>query len=272
MSRPKAVRYDIFNLYDKLHTEKVKMFSGVEMTTLYPIKETANYYVSVEVWAYCASTFKGKKDRTVLKVDIPVITDQKTVEFLKEHCWDDWVAEERNNKKSDMEEVISLLDKLFPDKEKVFFYELDSIIGAYNHGTFISYDDNGVVEEPKGYSLEHRKYYTGKYAGYLRDEVYPDHVRQAYRDYSGTTDKEKKTELYRVYRKLRDDYLYDNYCLNDVFIEIGRNSVCYPVAFSRGTADWYKEEYGKTCAYAHAGEIYFVVTEDRVYFESKRHY
>ena len=66
--------------------------------------------------------------------------------------------------------------------------------------------------------------------------------------------------------------VYQKYNLTPLFIEIGKHSVCYPVAFTDGTADWHKEKYGKTCSYAHAGEIYFVVTPDAVYFEIKRHF
>ena len=48
MSRPKAVNFKTFPLYDKYHTEKVKMYSGVEITALYKIKETKNFYLSLE--------------------------------------------------------------------------------------------------------------------------------------------------------------------------------------------------------------------------------
>lgn len=61
MTRPKTVRMDTFHLYDKLHTKKIKMYSGVEMTTLYPVKETTASYVTIQVWSYCCSKFQIKK-------------------------------------------------------------------------------------------------------------------------------------------------------------------------------------------------------------------
>ena len=57
MSRPKAVNFKTFPLYDKYHTEKVKMYSGVEITALYKIKETKNFYLSLETWDESVSVF-----------------------------------------------------------------------------------------------------------------------------------------------------------------------------------------------------------------------
>lgn len=114
MGRPKRVRYDTFHLYDKLHTVKTNMFSGVELTTLFPIKETPLFYQSIEVWAYCASKFRAKKQGFKLNVDIPLLTDPAAVAFLNEHAWHDWVAIERKDKETDVIETVALLDKLFP--------------------------------------------------------------------------------------------------------------------------------------------------------------
>ena len=164
MSRPKTVNINSFHLYDKLHTRKTKMYSGVEMTILYPIKETAFYYMSIEVWAYCASLFKHKKEGFELSLDIPVITDEKTIEFLNKRAWVNHV--EKYKDKPDIKETIGMLDKLFPNHKKIFFYELDSILSAYNHGTFISYDRDGNIEEPCQNDIETRKHYTQKYNSY----------------------------------------------------------------------------------------------------------
>jgi hypothetical protein len=53
---------------------------------------------------------------------------------------------------------------------------------------------------------------------------------------------------------------------------IGENCIVAPYAFSDGTADWYKEKYGKVCSYSHAGEVFMIATPDTVYFEIKRHF
>lgn len=267
MGRPKRVIFENFHLYDKLHTKKSKMYSGVELTTLYPIKETAQFYVSIEVWAYCASNFRGKKDRTTLNVDIPVVTDEKAVAFLAKHGWKDWVAKQTADGDSDITEAIALLDKIFPDKKKVFFYELDSLIGAYCGGTFISYDDNGNVE-PRPNKDDQAKYYNQKYNGHLKS---PE-LEAAQLKWTSEKDKKKKDQYLTEYVNMEEKYAWEHNNLVDVFIEVCRNSVCYPVAFSRGTADWSKEKYGKEIAYAKVGEIFFVTTPDTVYFQTKRHY
>ncbi len=267
MGRPKAVNIDTFHLYDKLHTKKTKMMSGVEMTTLYPIKETEQFYMSIEVWAYCASKFKHKKEGFTLSVDIPVISDQKTIDFLDKKAKHNWM--ERRKDESETKEIVAMLDRLYPNHKKAYFYELDSIISGYNNGAFLSYDKDGNIEEPTEHDIKERKYYTHKYNRFYHDV--PE-IKQAYEAYDNETDQKKKTEKFSIYSDLEENYAYENNCLDDVFLNIGKNSVCYPVAFTRNTAEWSKEKYGKLIGYAHAGEIYFVVTPDTIYFEVKRHF
>jgi hypothetical protein len=268
MGRPKAVSIKTFPQYNLLHTEKVKMYSGVYMTALFPIKETEQFYLSIEVWSHMCSKFKRKKAGFELKLDIPTITDEKTINFLAEHAWHDWVEKEKSRKQSDTAEVVEYLNKIFPDKKKVFFYELDSILTAYAQGTFISYDDNGEIEKPSEHDIDTRKYYTHKY------ERYVDHptIKALFEAYHAEKDEVKKKECFTKYHTAEREYVYKHRNLDSVFMELGKNGVAYPVAFSDGTADWYKKEYGKVCPYAHAGEIYFVVTPDTIYFERKRHF
>lgn len=61
MGRPKRVFPSKLESFNLLHTRKVKMYSGVEMTALHLIKETPLFYMSLESWAWCCSKFKGKK-------------------------------------------------------------------------------------------------------------------------------------------------------------------------------------------------------------------
>ena len=136
MSRPTAVHFDKFGLYTELHSEKTKMMSGVELNTLYPIKETAKYYMSIPVWAHCASTLKHKKEGFKLSVEISEITNKETKKFLDKECWEDH--------RDDLESI-ALLSKLYPNKKIKYFYELNSIISAYTHGTFLRYDDEAKL-------------------------------------------------------------------------------------------------------------------------------
>lgn len=274
MGRPKAVSYARFSLYDKLHTTKTKMYSGVEMTTLYPIKETPQFYLSPEVWAYCASKFKiKKKNLSELKVDIPVITNQKTIDFLDKKCWRDWVDKQLKSGKTDMIETVNLFSKLFPNKKPIYFYELNSLLSAYNSGNFISYDKNGNVEEPSEHAIEQRKYYTQKYCRLKKIDT-PNYITELYEKYSAISEKQKalKEKAFDEWYNAESDYISKNNDLTDTFLDIGLHSVCYPVAFSKGTAEWYKEKYGKKCGYGEAGEIFFVVTPDAIYFDITRHY
>lgn len=268
MGRPKRVNFDTFHLYDKLHTKKTKMMCGVEMTTLYAIKETALYYLSIEVWAYCASKFKAKKKGFKLNVDIPVIENEKTCAFLDKHCWKDWVAKDRGDKHSDIPETVALLDKLFPGKEKIFFYELDSLISAYNCGSLISYNDDGSIEEPSNHDIESQKYYNAKYNRHIQT---PE-LTKLRTKWTSEKDEKLKNKYLKEYVNAEHNYAYKYHNCIDTLIDIGKHSVCYPVAFSRGTAEWSKEKYGKEIAYAKAGEIFFVQTKDKIYFEIKRHF
>jgi hypothetical protein len=243
------------------------MYSGVTMTALYPIKETEQFYISIEVWSHMCSKFRHKKDGFSLNVDIPILTNEDAIKFLADHAWHDWVDKEIERKDSDMIESIQYLDKVFPNKKKVFFYELDSLLTAYSQGTFISYDDNGEVEKPSEHDLSSRKYYTNKYCHH--DVPQLTKLRKRWTDEKDETlSKKYLTE----YSNAKREYSYKNNCLDSVFIELGKHGVGYPVAFSEDTATWSIEKYGKKIAYAHAGEIYFVATPDTVYFQSKRHF
>ena len=268
MGRPKAVNIKTFPLYNKLHTKKTKMYCGVEMTTLYPIKETDQYYISPEVWAYCASKFRHKKKGFKLNVDIPVIQDKKTIDFLAKHCWNDWVDRQLKDGDSDMKEAVHLLTKIFPGKNLKCFYELNSIISSYTHGTFLSYDDDGNIEPPSEHAIKNRKYYTHKYVKYCDDPT----VKTLMTKWTDEKNKKLADKYLTEYMNAEEEYAYKNHSLDDVFVDIGKHSVCYPVAFTENTAEWSREKYGKLLGYAHAGEIYFVVTPDTVYFDVSRHF
>ena len=267
MGRPKTVNFKTFHEYNLIHTEKVKMRSGVYMTALYPIKETEQFYRSIEVWANYASVFKRKKKGFTLSVNIPTITDEKTIEFLNKKAWHDWTI--YNKDSSDVKETLAMLDKLFPNHKKSYFYELDSILSFFAHGHFVRYDADGNVVEPTDYDIENRKYLTYKYNKFNFDN--PE-IRAAFEEYRKADSDEIRDQKFKIYYDLDEDFAYKNHCLTDVFISIGQNGVCYPVAFSDNTAEWSREKYGKLIGYAHAGEILFVVTPDTVYFEIKRHF
>ncbi len=231
MGRPKAVILKNFKEYNLFHTEKTKMFSGVSITSLYPVKETDQFYRSIETWCYCTYIFKCKKRNVELTVSIPTIIDEKTISFLNKHIYNGCLGE---HQKRDLTEAESLLDRVFPDRKKVFFYELDKIIGDYIDGNFERFDcETGMPEPLTDDDMLNQRYYNWKFSG-------------------GRVEK-----LINVVSELTI---------------IGRNAVCYPVAFTRGTADWYMEKHGKTCPYAHAGEIFFVSTPDTIFFNVARHY
>ena len=269
MGRPQSASFKTFHLFDKLHTVKTKMYCGVESTTLYAIKETKKFFLSPEVWAYCASKFRKNKKDIQLSVDIPELTDEKAIEFLKDECWTDWVDREVKDGNSEIIEGIALLKRIFPDKNCVYFYELNSLIAAYNQGTFLSYDKDGNIKPLEEYQIERQKGINHKYN--FSNGNAPELVA-AREKWTSEKDEKKRSEYLTEFSKLSRDYSFKNNNLINVFIEISKKSVCYPAAFSKGTADWYKKEYGKKCGYSEAGEIFFVSTPDTVYFEITRHY
>ncbi len=270
MGRPRAFVYKNIGLYDKLHTTKVKMMSGVYITALYLMKETTLFFVSTEVWAYCASKIKLKKPAT-LSVNIPVITDEKTVAFLEKRCWKDYVDKAIAENRSDTLEAISFLKRIFPDKKPKFFYEIDSLINLYIQGNIVGYDRDGKEEVISEHDIESQKYYNHKYSKFQYLKDVPE-IKEAFDKYSNEKDKTLKDKFFDVYYNLEQEYAFKNNNLIDVFKEIGEKAVCFPVGFSKSTADWHIEKYGKVCGYAHVGEIFFVATEDSVFFEVKRHY
>lgn len=261
--------YKQFPQYNRLHSKETKMYSGVIGHTLYPMKETSKYYVSLAVWASCASNCRVKKPGG-LSVNIPLLTDAAAIKFLEEHCWKDWTTKHAED--SDTREAVELLRKLFPEKASVYFYELDSVIKAYYNGTFISYSENGQIEEPHTRHIEMRKYYTHKYYRWVAETEDSD-TKAAYEAYRAVKEEGKhKEKLFETYHKLSEEYTYAHYNLDSVFIQLGQHCVCYPVYFSDNTAEWSKEKYGKLVGYAHSGEIFFIATADKVYFQISRHF
>lgn len=269
MGHPKRVIFSKFKEYSLLHSVKTKMISGVHTTTLFPIKETDQFYRSIEVWSSCASTFKMKKENRSLQVDLPIIENEKTSEFLKINSWIDWVTKQVGHGDTDIIESIALLDRIFPDKTKIYFYELDSIISAYQWGTFEGYDKDGNIVPRSNQDIEKQKHFCHKY-NYLLKGV-PE-INELFCAYTNEKNKEKSEELFKIYHAAEKEYAFKHKNIVFELTDIGRNAVCYPVAFSHGTANWHQEEYGKPCAYANAGEIYFVATNECVFFCTKRHF
>lgn len=266
MGRPKRVYPNSLPKYDKLHTRMAKMYSGVQLTILHLIKETNQFFMGFESWAYCSGNFRKLKYGFNLSVNIPTITDKDTIAFLDKRAWKDWVdksiAENRNNK-TEVEETIAFLDRLFPSKKKVFFYELDSIISSFCNGTFISYDDDGKVEEPSEHDIKQRKYYCSKYKMFCKETPELQALYDTYQSFKDI-DEAAKDKAFDAYYEAAQTYVYEKYNLTNVFRTIGENAVCCPYAFTRPSV--------KGSTYEHVGEIYFVVTEETIYFEIKRHY
>lgn len=153
------VDFNRFGEYSLLHTTKSKMYSGVSVTVLYPIKETEKFFMSIPVWSSYASQFKKKKTDNVLSVNIPIITDSETIEFLENNHWEGYV--EKNEEQ--FNEPVSILKKLFPDKKMRFFYEYETILSFYCNGIFVKYDENGEELPLNESAISNQKYLHTKY-------------------------------------------------------------------------------------------------------------
>jgi len=257
MGRPKRVFPHNLKFHTIKHTVKVKMMSGVEMTALHLLKETEHYYIGIESWAFCCSKYKCKKEKAKIEFNIPIIKDEKTIEFLNKKAWKDYVEERKDSQ--DMIEAVSFLNGLFPNKKAIYFYELEPLIGSYCYGSF-SDDRND----------EDRKYYNFKYQGMTKliIESHPENIKKYYEAYlesSKNNEDDKITKKkYNEYRNLSDNFILENYDLTDIFESIGINSIVCPYIFTNQTMKGY--------SYENVGEIYFVVTDDCVYFETTRHF
>jgi hypothetical protein len=266
------------------------MYSGTEITGLHLVREGDQYYTSFESWCFCVGSFRKLKYGFNLELNIPIVTDERTVKFLDGHAWHDWVAKELattqinifskdkevvpHEPDSETIETLAFLDRLFPEKKKIFFYELNSIVSTWCHGSFRSFDKNGNIEPFSDHALKQIGYYNNKYYGKLNnDEVieYPEEVKKLKDAYFAEiripeTEKNEKiqTAAYEKYRKANDKFLNEHHSLLDVFITIGEHVVVCPYAYTHATV--------KGCEYEHAGDIYMVVTPDTVYFQSERHF
>lgn len=225
MGRPKRVYPSTLSLYDKFHTRLVTMMSGTKITALHLVKETEQFFWALESWAFCCGHFKAKKKNFQLQFNLPVLKDEKAKKFLKEHAWHDWVKKEYKAKDTDMIESVEFLNRLFPNKKKVFFLEIKSLVSGFCHGSFVRYDRDGNEEKPREHDLKKRNYYSSKYSGYT------------------------------VIAK-RD--------LTPVFRAIGEHVVVVPYVFTKCCVEG--------SSYENAGEIYMVITDDTVYFETERHF
>ncbi len=262
MARPKRVKLSDLHLYTKLHTRKVKMYCGVEITALHLLKKTAQYYISIESWSFCVSTFKEKIKKFVPKFALPKITDSKTAKFLDDHAWHDKEVGE------DEEVRFQLLNKLYPKKKQVFFYELDAILSCYCHGS-LSVDKNGKRQEHAQRRVDYLNY---KYLGDMNigkgeDVVFPNNVNKLKRKYraaskeNNTKAGEKaSTKAYKEYMEAAHIFLRENHDLTPIFNTIGQNIIVCPYIFPEKAVD------------SHDGEIIFMETSDAVYYSIERHY
>lgn len=141
------------SLYDRLHTELVQQRQGTSINVLYQIKETPNYYISLNTHTYCCSMFKKIKKDFSLSVNIPILSDKATIDFITDASWENYV-EEKIDTDVDMQQVLSFLDRLFPNHKKVFFYESIAITKDHCFGTLNDFN----VEEQDYWRMFSNKY------------------------------------------------------------------------------------------------------------------
>lgn len=154
MAKRKVYTSEELNLYDKLHTEIIQQRRGTSINVLYLIKETPKYYISLNTYTYCCYMFKKIKKDFNLSVNIPVLSDNTTIDFLTEASWEDYI-EENIDTNIDLRQVIIFLDKLFPCHKKVFFYYGISLTSDHCFGTLNKFN----VEKPNNPDFEERDYY-----------------------------------------------------------------------------------------------------------------
>lgn len=267
MGRPKRVYPKTLHLYDKFHTRLVKMMNGTQITALHLIKETEEFFWSLESWAFCCGHFKAKKKNFELQFNLPLLSDEKTEAFLNKHAWHDWMQKEHKAKDTDMLETTEFLNRLFPDKKKVFFYELKSLVSGFCHGSFVSYDrETGIEEKPSVHAMERRSQHNFKYTG-MRTK-FPDEIDALHKTWLAMDEKkvgEKVADAaYDKFREKADAYLLENNDLTPVFRKVGEHVIVVPYAFTKCCVEG--------SSYENAGEIYLIITEDTVFFEIERHF
>lgn len=260
MARPKRVFPDKLHLFNLMHTQKVMMMSGVQLTALHLVKETPQYYISIDSWAFCCSQFKRKKKNGPLSVNIPTVTSKKAVELLERKASDHWVQKRLDAGCSEMKEAIAFLDGLFPDKRKVYLHEFKDLIASYCHGVFGRFDtETGEPVKEWDNALERRKDINRRYC--VKGEM-PKLIVELYEAYKNEKDEKKQEAALEKYLDAKTDYLYENDNVIPELMEITQNAVVCPYAFSSPTVEG--------SSYEHAGSFYFVVTENAVFFQVAR--
>lgn len=254
----KRVKENSLSLFTEMTTRKEKMFSGVEITGLHLLKRTSQYLIGIESWSHCVGNFKIKIKNFVDEFNIPLIEDQKTIDFLNEHAWKKW-EEREDNQDPDTVSKKEFINKLFPGKKQYYFYELESLLSLWTNGSLLMYDKEGNIKPKTENNLRNIDYYNYKYLG-MKD-FGPPHVDILFKKYLEIkNDEKKKTEAYKKYRAAHDKYIRENLDLSDVFKIIGENIVVCPFVFSPtslGSCD---------------GEILFLNTPEAVFTSIVRHF
>lgn len=253
MSR-RAVVYKNASQYNLLHTTKVTLWNGNVVTALYNLKETAKFYTSMSTWGGIKA-FKAKKENVDISVDIPIITDEKTIHFLEISHYVNYVDESHKNE-------LEAFAKIFPNKKIKYSPKLKEYSRAFTHNHF---------KDKRNETIEYIKDINRETCTTLQIPL-PDDIKCLDDDYFSEKDDEKRFTIYQEIQKSKNDFFYNNHNQTEMLDYIGKNTVIYPMAFQESTFEWYKEDHGKEFPAAHAGEVYFVTTDDSVYFTKNRHF
>jgi hypothetical protein len=245
MFRKNLANLKTFHKYNLLHSYKTTSYENKELTVLLKMKETPFYYTSISVWAFCTSSKKIKKPFS-LSYNIPVITDDKSISLLKNK------GRRINPEDSDQLESFKDLKSLFPLKKIYHLYDLEKIITKWYHGMF----DRNI-------HLPTLKYLNHDFFIETDDIISKEWVKKINLE----KDKDTMLNLYSGWT----DYIFENFNLIETFKDIGQHAVCYPTIFTKNTANWSLKN-GRYTEFAHAGEIWFVQTEDSIYFDITRHF
>jgi hypothetical protein len=249
--RPNRVYPNKLNLYTKKHTQKIKMMSGVELTALYLLKETNQYYISIDSWAFCCSTLKRKKKNLNLNLNLPILEDLETIEILNENSNLDWLESGLNNNESDMVESFNFLRDLFPNKHITYLPEFSNYIVLNYCWDKLNLNNERNKDEK---SINRLKRLNRKFIEFSHIDTYKPLFEKLN---SGEIDM-------KTFISERDDFLFKNYNIIDKLNLIGKNTIVCPYIFSDRCVEG--------SSYENAGEIYMVVTKDTVYFECSRHF
>lgn len=201
------------------------------------LKETKEYYISVEPWQSCPNLKRKKKNLTP-KLQHIILKDSDTIKLLDELAWDDWHTQEIECNNVDTIAMDKFFNKNYPNKKIKFVTRLNDLYHSYSHSTF-------SIGQTSEHTLNRYNYTIQEYINELMDiKNIPFDI-----DIDGSF-REFKKEIVKM-------FVLDN-SIKQMFFNLGHYTTICPYIFPKEILECFD------------GNIYFIQTDDTIYYTGWR--